>query len=213
MGSTPKRSPPKNRRSDPAPSAARRRAKAPCTAPKTERAGSANTPAASSSNATSAESGGPSASTNHCPSTESVLLQRIFAGELRLIDGQHVEYYHRRRRRWYRKVPHQHPKSGRWRFAFGENHCRSPVYRNRLIWMLVHRAAIPIGCFVDHEDGNRLNDHPDNLKLVTAGESHQQGNGIQAYNRSREVCHFFDFIALYGREPADSELGDDSLFF
>jgi hypothetical protein len=213
MDSTPKRSQPKNRRSDPASSVARRHAKAHCTAPRTGKADSANSPGASSSNATSAESGGPSASMNHRPSTESVLLQRILAGELRLIDGQHVEYYHRQRRRWYRKVPHQHPKSGRWRFAFGENHCRSPVYRNRLIWMLVHRAAIPVGCFVDHEDGNRLNDHPDNLKLVTARESHQRGNGIQAYNRSREVCRFFDFIALYRREPTDSELDDDSLFF
>lgn len=142
---------------------------------------------------------------------ETDLLNRILADKLRLVDGQHVEYYHRQRKRWYRKKPDQHPLSGRHRFRFGPR--RETVYRNRLVWMIANKEPIPDGHVVEHSDGNRLNDALNNLELMTIGDSNSQGNSKQAYDRSREVLRFFDFITLYGCEPTDDDLVGDSNFF
>ncbi|WP_112934293.1 HNH endonuclease [Escherichia coli] len=42
--------------------------------------------------------------------------------------------------------------------------------RSRVIYSLC-KGRIPDGCVVDHIDGNRLNDHPDNLRVCTYQEN------------------------------------------
>lgn len=144
---------------------------------------------------------------------ESLLLRKMMTGHLRLRDGQ-VEYYHFRRRRWYAKRPNQHPISGRWKFMFPNGKGgRTSVYRNRLIWMLVNRREIPDDCFVDHEDQDRMNDRPENLKLMRKADSHRQGNGMQFDSNFLLLWKWFHFVELHGRPLAEEEEGDDSLLF
>lgn len=130
---------------------------------------------------------------------ESQLLYKIQTGFLRLRDGQ-VEHYHFKKKHWIVKKPNQHPESGRWRFAFGNGN-RTSVYRNRIIWMLANKQEIPDTHFVDHIDGDRLNDDPGNLKLMLKEESHRQGNKRQTDPILGMLCRWFEFVSLIGREP------------
>lgn len=120
--------------------------------------------------------------------TEADVLRRILSGWILVnLDTLEVKHWHRTKRRYYAKVPQQH-KSGRWRFAFGKK--RISVYRNRLIWMFVHRRLIPDGMVVDHIDENNENDRPDNLQLMDSVASHRQGNKSRV-NRALEECLLF----------------------
>jgi len=144
---------------------------------------------------------------------EIILLKRIQSGHLRMKDGV-IEYYHFQRRRWYVKKPNQHPVSGRYRFVSSDGQGgRTTVYRNRLVWMIENKQPIPDDYFIDHEDGNRLNDSPWNLKLMQRSDSCLQGYGVQADQNFRSVCNWFEFISIYNRPPTEEEEGGDSLLF
>ncbi len=144
---------------------------------------------------------------------EELILIRIQHNHIRLRNGR-VEYYHYKNRRWYAKVPNAHPKSGRMRFMFSAGDGkRTVVYQNRLVWMIANRRPIPDDCFVDHADGDRLNDSPENLMLMEKSESHAQGQHVQQSQNLKMLCDWFEFIAIYGREPSPDEEGDDSLLF
>jgi hypothetical protein len=145
---------------------------------------------------------------------EELLFLRMKQGFLKLGESGQVRMYHFIHRRWIEKKPNQHPLSGRWRFMFPNGSGgRTTVYRNRLVWMLANGRKIPDDCFVDHEDGDRLNDHPDNLKLMRKADSHSQGNGEQERINFHRLWKWFHFIELHGRPPSEEEEGDDQLLF
>lgn len=129
---------------------------------------------------------------------EQFALAKIQVGLLELREGE-VWYFHNKRWRWYKKVPDACPVSGRLRFRFGPS--RSTVFRNRLVWMLIHKKEVPEGFVVDHKDGLRTNDHPDNLGLMTREDSHKQGYGIQEDVILGRLCRWFAFVGQHFREP------------
>jgi hypothetical protein len=131
------------------------------------------------------------------------ILKQIERGHLTIdADTLEVSYYHRRRNRWYTKTPIQHPKSGRWKFLFGNN--RTSIYRNRLVWMYFN-GPVPDGCVVDHIDGDNQNDHIENLQLMEIGQSHQQGNGVQADKVLDELSWWFDMVGYWGYDPIEGQ--------
>jgi hypothetical protein len=130
-------------------------------------------------------------------------LNKIKSGLLVMTDNLTIKVQHETNGRIYTKIPDQHPLSGRHRFRFGSG--RWTVYRNRLVWMIIHKEPIHPEFVVDHKDGNRLNDQPDNLQLMPKSESHQQGNSIQTSDVFDSLCRWFDFVGMHGREPVTEE--------
>ena len=133
----------------------------------------------------------PSRAEEHC-------MRRIQQGVLRFhADGVHVETNDRGK--WRTLTPRQHERSGRWRYSFLGGY---PVYANRLHWMLRHEQPIPDTHFVDHVDENRLNDHPDNLRLMPKTESHSQGQWATVDATLDALRRWFQFVGEHLREPA-----------
>lgn len=138
---------------------------------------------------------------------EEYILKRIQLRLIRLSVSGEVEHFYQGR--WRIKKPHQHEKSLRYRYVFEYpptnklkgTRISGTVYRNRLVWMISNRRAIPDGFYVDHKDTNRLNDHPDNLQLMSISDSHLQGNVIQSQSILESLLQWFEFVGRYGREP------------
>lgn len=140
---------------------------------------------------------------------ENECLDLIRKGLLFVAEDGSVHLKHPGRNQEFVKV--QHWNRGRARFCFsfrGKGLKQGMVYRNRLVWMLTHKQPIPDTCHIDHVDGDKTNDSPDNLALMGITESHQQGNDVQAGSVFAALCRFFEFIAAVGREPmTPNELG------
>lgn len=122
-------------------------------------------------------------------------LEAVLDGRLKLerppgADFWTVLGWHRRRRHW--KIIRQHQgRGGRWKVPYGPQ--RGYVYMNVLAFMWLHKRA-PSG-YVDHENMDRTDDAPDNLRPHTPGESHRQG-----YDRQTELAleNWSDFLELIG---------------
>lgn len=135
--------------------------------------------------------------------TEEVL-ERIERGHLRLEidhDSQEPVVYgfHSVRKTWQVIKPVPHKDDGRMRFNVGPK--RRPIYRNVMVWMLVHRR-IPVGV-IDHKDLNRLNDHPSNLQEMSKYESDRQGRDVQEEKALNRLLGWFDHIIHHGVEPEE----------
>ena len=131
---------------------------------------------------------------------EDQILQRIQRGLIEL-RGDHVWIFHRSYRRFVKAKLNQHPKSGRWRLSVRIGNKTTNVYLNRLIWMLTHRKPIPNDCFVDHINVNRMDDRPENLRLITKVDSHVQGQHLQQDRVLERLGRWFEWMAKHDREP------------
>lgn len=127
--------------------------------------------------------------------------EKIKAGKLRFTESGELECYHDGRQHWYRKKELRHPTTGRAKYMVGSGGVRSSVYKNRLVWMVANWRPVPEGFVVDHVDGNRYNDQPDNLSLMTSRDSDVQGNGRGADTNLEVLGRWFEFVGAHGREP------------
>lgn len=135
---------------------------------------------------------------------EQELLNRVLRDQLRLDpETGAVLVWHGGHRRWVAKRPDAHPETGRLRYRFDcpTGARRLTVYRNRLVWMIANRRPIPDDCHVDHKNEDRLDDRPDNLRLMPRRESYAQGRRVQEERVLERLCRWFDFLGQHGREP------------
>jgi hypothetical protein len=130
--------------------------------------------------------------------SEQDVLDAIRRGSLVVTRDGRVFYYHEHRRRWYEKRVQRHPASERYRFYFKGG---LTVYRNRIVWLFFHNE-VPTS-FVDHKDGDRFNDSPENLQLHSQVESHRQGYEAQRDKGFKDVLDWFDFIIENGCTPEE----------
>lgn len=65
---------------------------------------------------------------------------------------------------------------------------RKRYYAHRLVWLWLYGEWPAAGLVVDHIDNNRLNNRPDNLRLLTRTENLQRGHQVKA-NRLQLSCH------------------------
>jgi hypothetical protein len=129
---------------------------------------------------------------------EEYCLEQIKNGAIRLDQFGGVEYFSSQQKRWILKSPQFHPASGRKKYAFNREKF---IYANRLIWMIANKQSIPESCFIDHKDGNRLNDAADNVQLHLIRKSNQQGGNVRTENTLEKLSRWFEFVGNYGREP------------
>jgi hypothetical protein len=129
---------------------------------------------------------------------EEQCLDKIHKGLLRLRKDGEVEYFHCGRLRWYPKAVCYHPETRRAKYQFNGG---KYVYRNRLLMMFQTGAPIPDDCYVDHQNGCRVDDSPENLQLQKIEESHSQGNGFQLDKHAESLGRWFGFVSDFGREP------------
>ena len=62
-------------------------------------------------------------------------------------------------------------EDGYIRVMFHDSGERLMVQAHRIIWMVVNRADIPAPLEVNHKDGVKYHNHPDNLELLTRPEN------------------------------------------
>ncbi len=121
---------------------------------------------------------------------DSVLLVLILCGWIKLVDGKLMKY-HVRRRRFEEVQPTLHPKGGRYRYNIRMGHNQRTIQRNRLHWMITHKALIPAGADVDHKDHDKTNDDPKNLTIRGYPENRSDNWSFQNF---QNVADFFDNI-------------------
>jgi predicted XRE-type DNA-binding protein len=76
-------------------------------------------------------------------------------------------------------------QKGYLKIMFTANGNRMAVYAHRVVWMVLNHAEIPEGLEVNHKDGNKRNNHPDNLEVIT-----REGN----------IRHSFDVLGHRTKE-------------
>ena len=99
---------------------------------------------------------------------------------------------------WREKHPSWNPEKGRYRFHFQIGRHKTVVSRSRVLYLLLNRDAPEV---VDHRNGDRTDDHPDNLGPHNRAESDRQGRDFQLARMGELVGNWFDFIARYGYDP------------
>lgn len=60
------------------------------------------------------------------------------------------------------------------------------VLAHRLVWTVL-RGPIPDGMDINHKDGNRTNNHPDNLEVLTRGDNHRHAYRVLGRKPSKSV--------------------------
>jgi hypothetical protein len=100
----------------------------------------------------------------------------------------------------HKRNPHKGKPAGRFDASNGYSRViflGHTAYIHRLVWTL-HNGTIPDGCYIDHIDHDRTNNHIENLRCVTPTVSSQnrgkQGNntsgfvGVWLHNRDKNWC-------------------------
>lgn len=132
---------------------------------------------------------GGSCLTHPAANAERDILQRALTGTIRVCPNTaEVSYFHRSHQCWRVKKTDFH--RGRARYRFGK--ARATVYRNRVVF-IIHNRRLPDG-YVDHLDGDKSNDRPNNLADQRAEDSHRQGNEIQTKRILKDLYDWFDFM-------------------
>lgn len=130
------------------------------------------------------------------------ILDAFDTGILRIdVDGDlGVEKWHRKNKTYVRLAEREHRKNGRITFNLangtGDTKTQRTVYRNKLVWMWVHRRLVPEGYHIDHENGVCTDDRPDNLRLRDGLEN----SGDNVHSGMRECSEYF-LLAELGFDP------------
>lgn len=62
-------------------------------------------------------------------------------------------------------------KGGYLRVMFADGAKRRRVAAHRIVWMMFHHRDIPAGLEINHKDGNKQNNAPSNLEMVTRSQN------------------------------------------
>lgn len=83
-------------------------------------------------------------------------------------------------------------KGSRWKYSFLRNF--SNIFCHKAVYW-AWKGAIPAGHEIDHNDGNPLNNHIDNLEAVTPAENRRRAMRLR---RLRKLRSGYDVIVRYG---------------
>lgn len=78
-------------------------------------------------------------------------------------------------------------KDGRYKRIAWTNGRKHEVYAHRVVYMALTGEDIPDGKQTNHKDGNKKNNHPDNLEVVTPAENMRHAVQVLGVNRG-EKC-------------------------
>lgn len=107
------------------------------------------------------------------------------------VDAEGSVWRHKIRTRWgYRAVPerradHVFPVGYRY-VSVTINRKQVAVPAHRVVWQALH-GAIPDGMQINHKDGDRSNNRPDNLEVVTGAENIQHSYDKLGRSRIRPL--------------------------
>lgn len=79
---------------------------------------------------------------------------------------------------------------------------RVTLKQHRLVWLYWH-GEIPEGMTIDHIDGNKLNNSPDNLQVMSRGDNARKGNAkhwqvIEPNGAILQVYNLYDYCKARG---------------
>lgn len=117
------------------------------------------------------------------------ILEMIRGRYLMLGRNNIVLKYHESRMKYVVLHPISHWKSGRQQFNICRGDRQRKIGANRLLWMMVKHEPIPEGMDVDHEDKDRFNDNPSNLRLRDSRENQCDNVGKR---QLEDAMDFFD---------------------
>lgn len=139
-------------------------------------------------------------------STDALIEALLRAGRLR-VDAQtgRVWVYLTQKKQWIEKRAALKPGSGRARYHFQLLGRKTVVYRNRLLYLARTGGRPEV---VDHRNGDRRDDRPENLGPHTRAESDRQGRALQRERLARNAADYFNYIAFFGHEPPAGSLID-----
>lgn len=93
-------------------------------------------------------------------------------------------------------VERPHRTDGRKSYNLRIGGRQHTVYKSRLVYLWANRTPIPAGCQVDHEDQDRFNDAPDNLRV--RDEIENKRDNVAAGMRE---CSKYFLLAKLGYDP------------
>jgi hypothetical protein len=72
---------------------------------------------------------------------------------------------------------------GRYKkIGFGPARDRKHVYAHRIVWIWANGRSIPEGMQINHKDGDKHNNHPDNLECVTRKQNAEHASRVLQAN-------------------------------
>lgn len=121
--------------------------------------------------------------------TDEEIIEMIKDRRLLLGVNNIVLKWHESHLRYVQLKPVFHWKSKRRQYIIGRGDRQRKIGANRLLWLLVKHEPIPEGTDIDHEDGDKTNDNPSNLRPRDSYENHCDNIGK---NQMDDALAFFD---------------------
>ena len=109
--------------------------------------------------------------------SERLFFEKMKEGQFSVDDLGHVWRHSKGRKR-------RAEKKGRYlQIGFNPAKARRWVHAHRIVWMAHNGRDIPDGMQINHKDGDKHNNHPDNLELVTQSQNGLHATRVLGLNR------------------------------
>lgn len=130
--------------------------------------------------------------------------ERIQKNQLKYQDGK-ILLWHTLHKRWIEKTVCYRDDTGNGRgyLKFGTD--RLKVYAHRLVWIITNNSLPSEGMQVDHIDGDKGNNDPSNLRLLTENQNTSKGGHKGLDERAEAIGRWFEFVGTHGGDPETNE--------